>query len=56
MPYTLWMAQRVLDAYYEMPAIEQLSLTNWLQSLGGSELLDLKIPRLQRIGLRVVAA
>jgi len=56
MPYTLWMAQRALDAYHEMPAIEQLSLTNWLESLGGSGLLNLKIPRLQRIGLRVVAS
>lgn len=55
LPYTLWMAQRALDTYQSMSAGEQLTLANWLKSLGGSELLSLNLPRLQRSGLRVVA-
>jgi glutathione S-transferase len=56
LPYTLWMAQRVLDSYQAMSAADQLALANWLKPLGGLPLLSLKLPRLQRSGLRVVVA
>jgi glutathione S-transferase len=53
LPYTLWMAQRMLDVYRAMPAVEQVAVRSWLQSLGGERLLALDIPRLKRRALRV---
>ena len=53
MPYTLWMVQRLLDVYRGMSAAEQAAIRNWLHSLGGEDLLQLEIPRLKRVGLRV---
>ncbi len=55
LPFTLWMAQRVLDVYHAMPAGEQLQIAERLAPLGGAALLALDIPRLRRAGLRVVA-
>lgn len=54
-PYSLWMAQRTLDAYRAMQAAEQTDVRNWITELGGSELLTIEIPRLRRDGLRVAA-
>ncbi|MGH8453292.1 MAG: glutathione S-transferase family protein [Nevskiales bacterium] len=53
LPYTLWMAQRMLDVYRAMPAAEQVAVRTWLQTLGGERLLELDIPRLKRRALRV---
>ena len=53
LPYTLWMAQRVLDAYHALPEHEQQQVAARLVPLGGGALLALEIPRLRRIGLRV---
>ncbi|MBK7684993.1 MAG: glutathione S-transferase family protein [Rhodocyclaceae bacterium] len=53
LPYTLWMAQRTLDVYRQMPADEQQSVRDWLTPLGGASLLALDIPRLKLHGLRV---
>lgn len=53
LPYTLWMAQRTLDCYRAMPAVEQQQVRDWLIPLGGERLLALDIPRLRRVALRV---
>jgi glutathione S-transferase len=54
LPYTLWMAQRTLDLYRAMAPHEQLKVRDWLHDLGGEALLALDIPRLRRVGLRVI--
>lgn len=53
LPYTLWMAQRVLDCLQGLPDEEQTSVDRWVREQGGARLLDLQLPRLQRVGLRV---
>lgn len=53
LPYVLWMVQRIQDAFEQMEAADQKAARNWLLSLDGEEILDMKIPRLQRHGLRV---
>ena len=53
LPYTLWMAQRVLDCYHDLPAAAQTSVGNWLREQGGGHLLELQLPRLRLTGLRV---
>jgi hypothetical protein len=55
-PYILWMVQRILDGYQLMSPKEQASVRAWLTGLGGEALLDLQIPRLRRVGLRVAPA
>ena len=55
-PYTLWMAQRTLDAYDAMNADEKAQVRAWLATLGGEGFLALDIPRLRRRGLRVMPA
>lgn len=52
-PYILWMTQRLLDVYHGMNGAEQSAVRDWLRGLGGEALLDLNIPRLKRVGLRV---
>jgi glutathione S-transferase len=52
LPYTLWMVQRMMDAYRAMPAEDASAVRAWLVSLGGEKLLDLDIPRLRRAGLQ----
>jgi len=54
-PYSLWMAQRTLDVYAALSVEQQASIRGWLDPLGGGELLDMVIPRLRRVGLRVAA-
>jgi hypothetical protein len=53
LPYTLWMAQRMLDVYRAMPAVDQEAVKDWLRTLEGERLLQLDIPRLKRRALRV---
>ncbi len=55
-PYILWMVQRILDMYRQMPPKDQADVRAWLRSVGGEHLLELEIPRLRRVGLRVAAA
>ena len=55
-PYIVWMAQRILDINHSMNARDQASVRAWLTGLGGEGFLDLDIPRLRRVGLRVAAA
>lgn len=55
-PYILWMVQRILDGYKTMPTKDQSTVRAWMTGLGGEALLDLEIPRLRRVGLRVAPA
>ena len=52
-PYTLWMVQRLLDRFRQLPESESRTIQNWLQLNGGGGLLSLKFPRLRRVGLHV---
>ncbi|MES2490011.1 MAG: glutathione S-transferase family protein [Pseudomonadota bacterium] len=54
-PYIVWMTQRILDVYHSMSTRDQASVRAWLTGLGGEALLDMEIPRLRRVGLRVAA-
>jgi len=53
-PYSLWMAQRALDAYRGLAPTQQRSVDEWLATVSGAKAMQLAIePRLQRQGLRV---
>lgn len=52
-PYSLWMAQRALDAYRSFDADERSMADDWLKNVGGVEAMALPIPRLRRMALRV---
>ncbi|MGH6622667.1 MAG: hypothetical protein ACREBN_01785, partial [Burkholderiaceae bacterium] len=49
--YPVWMAQRMLEAFRQMPEPDQLVVREWLDSVGGSGVLELDLPRVKRIGL-----
>jgi glutathione S-transferase len=49
--YPVWMAQRMLDAFREMPASDRKTVSDWLLSAGGTAVLALDLPRVKRIGL-----
>lgn len=51
-PYSLWMAQQIIDAYKDLPPAEAVQVREWLKSMGGEAFLKIDIPRLQRNGLR----
>lgn len=52
--YSLWMAQRALDAYAALPEGGRASVERWLDEVGGREALQLRnAPRLERVGLHV---
>jgi len=53
-PYSLWMAQRVLDAYAQLEPADRSSVDAWLASVGGQHAMALRIvPRLTRRALHV---
>jgi hypothetical protein len=56
-PFSLWMAQRPLDAYAGLTAGGRASVDNWLAGVGGAGgagAMQLSIkPRLQRLALHV---
>ena len=52
LPYTLWMAQRILDQFRQLPDDDAARVRAWLEQAGGQAFLDLDIPRLRRMGLR----
>ncbi len=53
LPFTLWKMQRLLDVHAAMAPVEQQAVRVWLKTLGGERLLDMKIPRLRRVGVLV---
>ncbi|HUS25243.1 MAG TPA: glutathione S-transferase family protein [Candidatus Binatia bacterium] len=53
-PFSLWKAQRVLDAYAALDADQRRAVEAWAAPLGGSQAMRLAIqPRLQRVALHV---
>jgi glutathione S-transferase len=55
-PYTLWMAQRLLDVYRAFTPAEQATVQAWLAPLGGDQAMQLEVPRLKRLALHVAPA
>ena len=55
LPYTLWMAQRVLDCLHALPTEQREGVQQWVRTQGGARLLELDLPRLHLAGLRVIA-
>jgi glutathione S-transferase len=55
-PYTLWMAQRVLDVLDGCSRGEAENVRQWVRSLGGDGFLQLRIPRLNRVGVHAAFA
>jgi hypothetical protein len=53
LPFAIWKVQRLLDVHASMTPDEQQAVRTWLKSLGGERLLDMKIPRLRRVGVLV---
>jgi hypothetical protein len=53
MPYGLWMLQRALDAVRAMPPADVAAVRDWLARRGAERLLDVRMPRVRRAGLRV---
>ena len=49
--YPVWMTQRLLEAFRRMPDADQKAVREWLDSVGGSAVLQLDPPRVKRIGL-----
>ncbi len=49
--YPVWMAQRLLDAFASMTQEAQETVCAWLRESGGEALLQLDLPRVQRVGL-----
>ena len=52
-PYSLWMAQRAIDAYRALPDAQRASTRLWLTGLGAGTAMRLEIPRLRRMTLHV---
>ena len=52
-PFMLWKIQRLNAVYHAMGANEQGSVRRWLETIGCARLLDLSIPQLRRVALRV---
>ena len=52
-PFVLWKIQRLNGVYRAMGANEQGAVRRWLETIGCARLLDLPIPHLRRVALRV---
>ena len=53
LPYVLWMLQRMRDAQRDGTPVEQARLRTFLQGFDAEGWLDLEVPRVTRVGLRV---
>lgn len=53
LPYVLWMFQRMRDAQRDGTPVEQARLRTFLQGFDAEGWLDLEVPRVTRVGLRV---
>ncbi|HEX4917826.1 MAG TPA: glutathione S-transferase family protein [Limnobacter sp.] len=51
--YTVWMMQRALDCYRAMPRDEQTTVEEWLAQHHARDLLNMDLPRVERIALTV---
>jgi glutathione S-transferase len=50
-PYVVWEGQRMLNVFKNMSAAGQTSVRDWLQSIGGEDLLKLDLPPMRRVAL-----
>ena len=53
LPFTLWKIQGLQDRFRALTEDGRGVVRGWLRELGGEALLDLPIPRLERVALRV---
>jgi glutathione S-transferase len=53
LPFTLWKVQGIQDVFRALSEEDRALVRVWLRGLGGEALLDLPIPRLERVALRV---
>jgi glutathione S-transferase len=56
LPYVLWMVQRMLDVERALNPSGHTAVQRTMRELGAARWLDLDVPRLERVGLRVRAA
>jgi glutathione S-transferase len=54
MPYVMWMLQRALDTWRQMPATDAETVRRWAAGFGGERLLGMQVPRLALSGLRII--
>ena len=52
--YIVWMAQRLMEVYAAMSPAHQLSVHDWVSSMGGGALFEIELPRMQRDGVKAV--
>ena len=52
-PFVLWKMQRVQNIFKAMSETDQQAVRAWLTGFNAEGVVDLKFPRMQRIGLRV---
>ena len=52
-PFTLWKIQILVDHYRSLSNEEQVRIMDWIEPLGGKELLLMQIPRLERQNVTV---
>lgn len=56
-PFDLWKLQRIQQLHAALPEEQREQARQWLQGLGGLELIDKRVrPRLRRVGFRVAAS
>ena len=53
LPFTLWKAQTLLDDFKSMSTSDRQAVRDWLVARAAGEILDLDIPRLERMALHV---
>ena len=53
LPYMIWMLQRAMDTYHSMNSSDQKAVADWLSLHKASDLLQLKLPRVDRIAVYV---
>jgi glutathione S-transferase len=53
LPYMIWMMQRALDCYKLMPSSDQADVRQWLHTHKAEHILNMKMPRVERMALTV---
>ena len=53
LPYMIWMMQRALDCFAQMPSSDQTEVRHWLHRHNAEHILNMKLPRVERFALTV---
>ena len=53
LPYMIWMMQRALDCYKQMASSDQTEVRQWLHGHNAEHILNMKLPRVERMALTV---